>query len=93
MGMLYEYDSVERDIIDHAAQKLAKDIDREILWGMLIGIGWTKVQISDLQISQFSLDIRQWLNVNCKHHYQQNGKDFIFENDKEAMWFSIRWLG
>ena len=33
--------SIEQDILDRAGKALAKEIDTEILWGMLQDIGWS----------------------------------------------------
>jgi len=38
MGQLYEYDDLEQEIINKAGNKMAREIDREVLWGMLQGL-------------------------------------------------------
>jgi hypothetical protein len=38
-----------------------------------------------------AIDITYWLEENCKHSYERNGRDFIFESQKDANWFILRW--
>jgi hypothetical protein len=75
-----------------AAEAMARDIDREVLWGMLTQIGWTRVILSGEVARNNAEDIVQWLKVNCKHPYEKSMTDFLFENEKDANWFILRWL-
>ena len=48
------------------------------------------------QISYKDYIVNEWLKVNCKHPYYHSPgyleEKFIeFEDEKEAMWFSLRW--
>lgn len=79
-------------MIDHAAEGLAREIDREVLWGMLENMGWTRVIIPIRSSNVFTQDITGWARDNCKFPYETDGRDFLFENDKDAMWFKMRWL-
>jgi len=38
-----------------------------------------------------AVDIIVWLENNCKKAYERNGRDFIFEDTKDANWFILRW--
>lgn len=74
--------------IEEAGKKMAQDIDREILWGMLEGIGWTRVMIT--QRDDWAISV--WLEENCEGAYEQYRTDYIFESKKDAAWFVLRWL-
>lgn len=78
---------LENEIIDQAAESMARDIDREVLWGFLTQIGWTRVIIQQ----NYNLVIDAWLHHNCKGAYEHHNKDFIFEDVKDANWFILRW--
>jgi hypothetical protein len=39
-----------------------------------------------------AIDITYWLKINCKKAYEGYGRDFIFESQKDANWFKLRWL-
>jgi len=83
--------NLEDEIADTLAKEMQQEIDREILWGMLEGIGWTKVTLPRLQDNMHAIDITYWLEGNCKDSYERCGRYFIFENDKDAFLFTIRW--
>ena len=83
--------TLEDEILNRAGENMAREIDREVLWGMLQGIGWTRVMIPTMGDAYMAVDIITWLEDNCKHAYERNGRDFIFEDQKDATWFILRW--
>ena len=91
MGQLYEYDNLEQEIINKAGNDLSREIDREVLWSMLQGIGWHRVMLPRLVDNHHAIDITYWLEENCKKAVERNGRDFIFEDSKDANWFRLRW--
>lgn len=84
--------TLEEQYAERAAQAMAREIDREMLWGMLKGIGWTRVMISRSQDNDYAIDISYWLDENCQGVYERNGRDFIFELEKDASMFILRWV-
>jgi len=91
MGQLYEYDDLEQEIITGAGNAMAREIDREVLWGMLQGIGWTRVMLPTLVDNHHAVDITHWLALNTKKAHERSGRDFLFESAKDAQWFVLRW--
>jgi hypothetical protein len=83
--------TLEEEILERTGKDLAREIDREVLWGMLEGIGWTRVMIPRFVDNKHAIDITYWLEENCKTSFERNGRDFIFENQKDANWFVLRW--
>lgn len=83
--------NIEDEIIEQAGKEMAQDIDREILWGMLEGLGWTRVNISSKTAMIHATKIQEWLCINCKEPYEKYRSDFIFNSDKEAMLFILAW--
>jgi hypothetical protein len=80
--------NIEEEIRNKAGN--AKDL--EVLWGMLQGIGWTRVMLPRLIDNNHAVDIRHWLALNTKKSYVQiAGRDFLFEDVKDANWFVLRW--
>ena len=91
MGQLYEYSDLEQEILNKAGKQMANDIDREVLWGMLEGIGWTRVMLPRYIDNNHAIDITYWLEETIKNPFERNGRDFIFESQKDANWFKLRW--
>jgi hypothetical protein len=85
-------DLLEERYAEAAATAMAQEIDREVLWGMLQGIGWTRVILRSDVARNNAEDIVQWLKVNCKQPYEKSSTDFLFESEKDANWFILRWL-
>jgi len=83
--------NIEDDIADKLGNDLAREVDREILWGMLQGLGWTRVMIPKFIDNHHAIDITYWLEANCKKAYERSGRDFLFEDVKDANWFKLRW--
>ena len=83
--------TLEEELLDKAGKQMANDIDREVLWGMLQGIGWTRIMLPRLIDNNHAVDITYWLEENCKKAYERNGRDFIFEDKRDANWFVLRW--
>ena len=83
--------TLEDEIADKLGSNMAREIDREILWGMLEGIGWTRVMLPTLGNAYMAVDIIVWLEDNCKNPYERSGREFIFESVKDANWFKLRW--
>jgi hypothetical protein len=84
--------SIEQEIADKMGNDMARDIDREILWGMLEGIGWKRILLDRFQDNNHAVDITYWLEKNIKNPFERNGRDFIFENEKDALLFILRWV-
>ena len=84
--------SVQDEIMYRAGEEMAREIDREILWGMLVGIGWHRVMLSRLQDNNHAVDITVWLKEHCLGAYERRGRDFIFEDSKDATMFIMKWM-
>jgi hypothetical protein len=83
--------NIQEEMIEFKAKQLSDEIDREVLWGMLEGIGWHRVMLPRLIDNNHAVDITHWLEENCKKAYERSGRDFLFEDVKDADWFVLRW--
>jgi hypothetical protein len=73
------------------ANELQQEIDREVIWGMLAGLGWTRIMIPKTTDNNHAIDITYWLEENCKNAIERHGRDFLFESQRDANWFKLRW--
>ena len=83
---------LEDELTEKMSKLLAEEIDWELISDMMIAVGWTKVTLDRLKDRYHSIDIQDWLNDNCKGHYKQRSRTFVFEKAEDAEWFSLRWL-
>lgn len=84
--------TLKEDITNQLGIEMQKEIDREILWGMLKELGWTRVTLSRLQDNKHAIDITYWIEEYCKGAHEREGRDFIFENPKDASMFILKWF-
>lgn len=84
--------TLEEEIAEQAAVAMSREVDREILWGMLKDLGWTRVLLPPFTSNKQAVDIRTWTEDNCTQGWECSGRDYIFEDQKEAHWFMLRWL-
>jgi hypothetical protein len=82
---------MQDEILEELGTQMQSQVDREILWGMLIGLGWTRVMLDRFQDNKHAVDISYWLEENIKNPFERNGRDFIFEDSQDAMLFILRW--
>lgn len=78
-------------ILEELGTKMQSQIDREILWGILIGMGWTRVKLSRFVDNYHAIDITYWLDEHVNTPFEREGADFIFENSRDALIFILRW--
>jgi len=81
----------QEEIINKVGEQISREIDREVLWGMLKEIGWTRVMIDRFQDNRHAVDITYWLEERCKGSVERNGADFIFELESDAVNFILTW--
>ena len=82
---------LEKQIIDELGTQMQSEIDREILWGMLVKMGWRRVMLDRFTNNNHAVDITHWLKANCKNPFERSGTDFIFESEVDAVNFTLRW--
>jgi hypothetical protein len=83
--------TLEEEIISKAGKEMAREIDREVLWGMLKGMGWRRVMLDRFTDNNHAVDITHWLAANCKNPFERSGADFIFESEVDAVNSTLRW--
>jgi hypothetical protein len=83
---------LEHEMIEAKAKEMQTEIDREILWGMLEGMGWHRIMLPNDIAMVNATAIKEWLTNNCNNAYEKYRSDFIFEDSKDANWFTLRWM-
>jgi hypothetical protein len=83
--------NIQEEILNQAGKEMAREIDREVLWGMLKDLGWRRVMLDRFTDNNHAVDITYWLEANCKNPFERSGADFIFESEVDAVNFTLRW--
>ena len=79
------------ELADEMAKEIQKEIDDEIMCGMLKGMGWHEVKLWPM-VHETSESIDAWTKEQIKGKMWTSGLVWMFEDDKEANWFKLRWL-
>lgn len=84
---------LQEQILEAKAREMVQEMDREILWSMLASMGWHRVMLPVFSSTKEYTEIAEWTNVNCKRAFEYHKRDYLFEDEQDAMWFKLRWLG
>ena len=82
---------LEKQIIDELGTQMQSEIDKEILWGMLVKIGWTRVLLPRFDNRDHAVYVFEWAEQHCKNPHERKGNEFIFESKVDAVNFTLRW--
>lgn len=74
------------------ANEIQKEIDFEIISNLLVEYGWTKVVVRRVFSMKESHEIDLWVTKNCKHQVRNHGLVWVFEDQQDANWFTLRWM-
>jgi hypothetical protein len=83
--------SMQDEILEELGTQMQSEMDKEILWGMLVKLGWTRVLLPRFESREHSVDVITWLHDNCKNPYERKGSEVIFESSVDAVNFIMRW--
>ena len=83
--------SMQDEILEELGTQMQSEMDKEILWGMLVKLGWTRVLLPRFESREHSVDVVTWLHDNCKNPYERKGSEVIFESSVDAVNFIMRW--
>lgn len=82
----------EQEVIDEMSKILQEEIDWEIMCQIMKEIGWTEITTSwDIKSLEETYEIKEWCEMNLKGHRKGRGKTWLFELEKDASMFALRW--
>jgi len=83
--------NLQEQILEEKAKELADEMDAEVLRGMLCELGWHQVVIAPVTWETGDR-IDLWVTKTIKGRHWNRGLVWLFEDDKDAMWFKMRWM-
>ncbi len=84
--------NLEDEIAKTMSEEISKEIDFEILSGMLVSLGWKKVTLTRFFSRKHAINILMWCEEHIKHPFEHHGSSFVFENEGDAVNFTLKWL-
>ncbi len=82
----------QREIADKMAREIQEEIDWEILCDMFKSAGWTEIKLTWSDMTERRAhEIKEWSRQHLKGHYKARGRTWIFELEKDATLFILKW--
>lgn len=72
-------------------QRHCGESDFDSLSRSLQSLGWVRVDLSRFQDNYHAIDIREWVRDNIQHNYHSLGRHWIFQCERDALLFTLRW--
>jgi len=83
--------TLEEQIADQIGQEIAQGIDDELMADMMVACGWTRVTRGYYTSREQAVDMADWLDQNCTGSYRKINNHVLFENERDAGLFILRW--
>ncbi len=85
--------NLEEEITNELSQQMCSAIDFQILGDMLVkACGWHKVEIINRTDLTTMSDISEWVKTYCKGKHMKRDRTYVFENQSDAVLFTLKWL-
>jgi hypothetical protein len=85
--------NMQDEILDELAEKMHSAIDFEILTDILVkSCGWHRVELDRFRDNREAVDIANWCHDTVKNKWKRSGCHFVFEDQGDAVNFTLRWL-
>ena len=85
--------TLQEEIMEQAARRMAEDIDAQVVRGLLKDSGWHEVVLDWIMTHEVSKEVDDWVSAHAKEEFWNRGLVWLFKCDTDAMWFKLRWLG
>jgi hypothetical protein len=84
-------DAYVDELVKEGVEQIRREIDAEVLRSMLKDIGWHEVILEPMTM-ETSDSIDAWVKqcIKGRSHWT-HGLVWLFEDDRDAMWFKLRW--
>lgn len=83
---------LEDQLVNQMANEMQREIDAEVLRSMFREIGWHEIVLMPMT-QEKGESIDKWVQENIKgRSHWTHGLVWMFEEDRDAMWFKLTWL-
>ena len=84
---------MQDEILDELGEQMHSAIDFEILTDILVkSCGWHRIELDRFQNNRQAVDIANWCHDTVKHKWKRMGCHFVFEDQGDAVNFTLKWL-
>ena len=83
--------NLQDEYMEQLAREVASEIDFEVLSSLMIESGWHKVKLDRFENNNHAVDIAYWVQDNAKGKFIRHSTTYVFEEEGDAVNFSLRW--
>ena len=87
--------NIEERIHNSLAEEIQKTVDYDVLCDVMVRFGWTVVEVKyfsgDGDTLHRWVDVMKWVDANCTGQHKEHLGKWLFEIEKDATMFSLRW--
>ena len=85
--------NLQDQILEELGEQMHSSIDFKILTDILVNAcGWHRIELDRFQSNRQAVDIANWCHDTVKNKWKRNGCHFVFEDQGDAVNFTLRWL-
>lgn len=82
---------LEEQYVTEAAERLAREIDRDLFFNLLVDIGWTRIELPSKWLPVSGVEIHEWRERNLTGEWKAHDNVWLFEKEKDAVIFALKW--
>lgn len=83
---------LQEEILKSESRRISEEVDWKIICYTLTEVGWIKIKTSWSCLSvEDAYNLKEWCAANIKGHYKARGNTWLFEREKDATMFILRW--
>ena len=82
---------IQEEIANRFAVHLQKELDWELISDMAVANGWTRAEIVPFSRPELQRAVLEWVQTNAQGHYQNFETRYVFQNEKDAVLFALKW--
>ena len=86
--MIKPEDYLQTNVNSQVTRMVTEQVD----YNKYLSLGWHPVSLSRPPSKQKEKEIINWMKNNCREKYFFIHKDFLFEDEKDAILFTLRWI-
>jgi hypothetical protein len=85
--------NMQDEILEELGTQMQSVMDFEILTDILVNAcGWYRIELDRFQNNRQAVDMANWCHDTLKNKWKRNGCHFVFEDQGDAVNFTLRWL-
>jgi hypothetical protein len=84
--------NMQDEILEELGTQMQSTMDFEILTDILVkSCGWYRIELDRFQDNRQAVDIANWCHDTVKNKWKRSGCHFVFEDQGDAVNFTLRW--